>query len=96
MISAQTLKEQLATLEVETAKSIKAANDKMLALDSQIEKQRIQEILQGRTEVQAAMKKYNITKEDIVSTATPVIVKEGVPTKTTSYLGEIRAHFNNT
>jgi hypothetical protein len=96
MTSAQTLKEQLATLEVETAKSIKAANDKMLALDSQIEKQRIQEILQGRTEVQAAMKKYNITKEDIVSTATPVIVKEGVPTKTTSYLGEIRAHFNNT
>ena len=96
MTSTQTLKEQLAAIEAETIAAVKAANEKMLALDTQIEKQRIQEILEGRAEVQAVMKKYNITKEDILSTATPVIVKEGVPTKTTSYLGEIRAHFNNT
>jgi DNA-binding protein H-NS len=96
MNSAPTLKEQLAALEYETANAIKAANEKMLALDVQIEKQRIQEILEGRAQVQEIMKKYNITKEDILSTAPPVIAKEGVPTKTTSYLGEIRAHFNNT
>jgi DNA-binding protein H-NS len=96
MNSAQTLKEQLAALESETANAIKAAKEKMLALDAQIEKQRIQEILQGRTEVQAVMKKYNLTENDILSTAPPVIAKEGVPTKSTSYLGEIRAHFNKT
>jgi len=96
MNSAPTLKEQLAALEAETANAIKAANEKMLALDAQIEKKRVQEILEGRAQVQAIMKKYNITKEDVLSTAPPVIVKEGVPTKTTSYLGEIRAHFNNT
>ena len=96
MTSTQTLKEQLAAIEAETIVAVKAANEKMLALDTQIEKQRIQEILQGRAEVQAVMKKYNITKEDVLSTAPPVIAKEGVPTKTTSYLSEIRAHFNNT
>ena len=96
MTSTHTLKEQLAAIEAETAAAVKAAKEKMLALDAQIEKQRIQEILQGRIEVQAVMKKYNITKEDVLSTAQPVIAKEGVPTKTTSYLGEIRAHFNKT
>jgi hypothetical protein len=96
MNSAQTLKEQLAALESDTANAIKAAKEKMLALDAQIEKQRIQEILQGRTEVQAVMKKYNLTENDVLSTAPPVIAKEGVPTKSTSYLGEIRAHFNKT
>ena len=96
MTSTHTLKEQLAAIEAETAAAVKAAKEKMLALDAQIEKQRIQEILQGRIEVQTVMKKYNITKEDVLSTAQPVIAKEGVPTKTTSYLGEIRAHFNKT
>ena len=96
MTSTHTLKEQLAAIEAETAAAVKAAKEKMLALDAQIEEQRIQEILQGRIEVQAVMKKYNITKEDVLSTAQPVIAKEGVPTKTTSYLGEIRAHFNKT
>ena len=95
MTSTQTLKEQLAAIEAETAAAVKAANEKMLALDALIEKQRVQEILQGRAEVQAAMKKYNITKDDVLSTAPPVIAKEGVPARTTSYLGEIRAHFNN-
>lgn len=96
MTSTHTLKEQLAAIEAETAAAVKTAKEKMLALDAQIEEQRIQEILQGRIEVQAVMKKYNITKEDVLSTAQPVIAKEGVPTKTTSYLGEIRAHFNKT
>ena len=96
MTSTLTLKEQLATIEAETIAAVKAANEKMLALDTQIEKQRVQEILEGRAQVQEVMKKYNITKEDILSTAPPVIAKEGVPTKTTSYLSEIRAHFNNT
>ena len=96
MTSTHTLKEQLAAIEAETAAAVKAAKEKMLALDAQIEEQRIQEILQGRIEVQAVMKKYNITKEDVLSTAQPVIAKEGVPTKSTSYLGEIRAHFNKT
>ena len=100
MNSLQLLREQKAALEEEIARAVKAANEKKMALEAQIEKQRIQEILHGRAEVQKILIKYNLTIEEAISTAAPVVTKEGkvtggVPVKGTSYLSEIRTYYNN-
>ena len=49
MNSLQLLREQKAALEEEIARAVKEANEKKMALEAQIEKQRIQEILIGRS-----------------------------------------------
>ncbi len=97
MTSLQLLREQKAALEDEIARAIKAANEKKLALEAEIEKQRVQEILLGRAEIQKILKKYNLTMEEALSTAMPVVAKgtAGVPVKGTSYLSEIRTYYNN-
>ena len=100
MNSLQLLREQKAALEEEIARAVKEANEKKMALEAQIEKQRIQEILFGRAEVQKILIKYNLTIEEAISTAPPVVTKEGkvsggVPVKGTSYLSEIRTYYNN-
>jgi hypothetical protein len=101
MNSLQLLREQKAALEEEIARTIKAANEKKLALEAQIEKQRIQEILQGRAEIQKILAKYNLTMEEAISTAPPVVGKQGkdgsggVPVKGSSYLSEIRTYYKN-
>lgn len=101
MSSLQLLRDQKAALEEEIAKAIKAANEKKMALEAQIEKQRIQEILLGRAEVQKILVKYNLTIEEAISTAPPVLSKQGkndiggVPVKGTSYLSEIRTYYNS-
>ena len=100
MNSLQLLREQKAALEEEIARAVREANEKKRALEAQIEKQRIQEILQGRAEVQKILIKYNLTIEEAISTAPPVVTKEGkvsggVPVKGTSYLSEIRTYYNN-
>lgn len=101
MSSLQLLRDQKAALEEEIARAIKAANEKKMALEAQIEKERIQEILLGRAEFQKVLKKYNLTIEEALSTTAPVVTKDassgtgGVPVKGTSYLSEIRTYYNN-
>jgi len=91
MTSAQKLREELAAVEAETAKSVKAAKDKMLALDSQIRKQRAQELLQAGVEIQETLAKYNITIQEALSTDAPA--KQEVLGN--SYLAEIRDYYKN-
>lgn len=101
MSSLQLLRDQKAALEEEIARAIKAANEKKMALEAQIEKERIQEILLGRAEIQKVLKKYNLSIEEALSTTAPVVAKGGssgtggVPVKGTSYLSEIRTYYNN-
>ena len=76
------------------ARAIKAANEKKLALEAQIEKERVQEILQGRAEIQKILKNFNLSKEEAFGTGAPMVIKEGVPTKGSSYLSEIRQYYN--
>ena len=101
MNSLQLLREQKAALEEEIARAVKAANEKKMELEAQIEKQRIQEILYGRAEVQKLLVKYNLTIEEAISTAPPKVTKEGkaaiegVPIKGSSYLSEIRTYYKN-
>lgn len=93
MTSAQKLREELAAVEADTAKSVKAAKDKMLALDSQIRKQRAQELLQAGVEIQETLTKYNITIQEALSTYAPAPAKQEVLGN--SYLAEIRDYYKN-
>lgn len=95
MTSLQHLRDQKSVLEAEMARVIKATNEKKLALEAQIEKHRIEEILQGRFEIQQVLKKYNLSKEEAFGTATPMVIQGGVSAKGASYLSEIRQYYNS-
>ena len=89
MTSAQKLQAELAAVEAETAKSIKAAKDKMLALDLQIRKARAQELLQAGVEIQETLTKYNITIQEALSTEPPA------PASGNGNLAKIRDYYKN-
>lgn len=89
MTSTQMLREELAAVEAETAKSVKAAKDKMLALDLQIRKERAQELLQAGIEIQETLTKYNITIQEALSTDTPA------PAAGNGNLAKIRDYYKN-
>ena len=95
MTSAQTLRQELAAVEAETAKSVKAAKEKMLALEAQIKKEREQELLQAADELQAALKKYNITIQEALSIEQPAPSKKKASAKKSNYLSEVREYYNN-
>lgn len=95
MTSLQNLRDQKVALEGEIAKALKAANEKKLELEAQIEKERAQEILEGRIEIQKILTKYNLSMQEAFSTAAPVVTKVGRPVKGSSYLSEIRALYGN-
>jgi fructose-specific phosphotransferase system component IIB len=94
--STQKLREELVAIEAETAKSLKAANEKILALDAQIKKSRAEELLQAGVEIRETLKKYNITIQDALSIEAPTPTKQATPSsKGNSYLAEIRDYYNN-
>jgi DNA-binding protein H-NS len=95
MTSAQTLRQQLADVEAETAKSVKAAKEKMLALEAQIKKEREQELLQAAEEIQAALKKYNITIQEALSIEQPAPIEKVSTVKGSGSLAEVREYYNN-
>ena len=96
MTSTQKLREELVAIEAETAKSLKAVNEKILALDAQIKKSRAEELLQAGVEIKETLKKYNITIQEALSIESPVHTKQAKPSsKGNNYLAEIRDYYNN-
>lgn len=97
MSSVQLLIDQKAALENEIARAIKVAEEKKRLLDEQIAKQRAAEIAQGRAEIQAIMKKYNLSHDEAFGSAPPAAKKSATPAtpgKRGSYLSEIRQYYN--
>lgn len=97
MTSLQNLRDQKAALEGEIAKALKAANEKKLELEAQIEKEHVHDILQCRDEIKKVLAKYNLSMQEALSTTTPAVTKAGMPSKHNSYLSDIwvgRTYYN--
>lgn len=94
MTTLQILRDQKAALENEIAKTLKSAEERKRSLEAQIEKERAEEIAQGRAEIQRLMKKYSLTPADVFGPGAPVSKKSGVPDKSSSYLSEIRKYYS--
>ncbi len=92
MPSLQVLIDQKAALEDEVAKTLKAAQEKKRALEIQIQKERAEEIVRGRAEIERLMQKYSLSVADVFGSGT--LLKSAQAKDKPGYLSEIREYYN--